>query len=159
MKMRYQNLPWIPCLLTSLGGSRTRMASRTPARTGTCRGAGAGERPLVLRAEPDLAGHPLREREGHNFLVVRFQQVLVYHVRGNRVPHHPDPYRPRVAFLECNEVWPGDGFSVFSCTKKPIFFANFFASRMAPRGRGPRVILPVYICWRLKGLWSGGLKK
>jgi hypothetical protein len=60
--------------------------------------------PLVPGAEPDLAGHPGREREGTDFTEIVRQQIFVKHIRVDVVPHDPDLHKHRVAGLEGDEV-------------------------------------------------------
>jgi hypothetical protein len=62
------------------------------------------ESPLVLGAEPDLAGHPCRKREDSDIAEIVLQQVFVQGARVDMVPQHPDFHKHRVSRLEDMEI-------------------------------------------------------
>ena len=64
------------------------------------------ERPLVLRAKPDLAGHPCRERQAPYLSEFVCEQVFVEDVRADGVPQYPDPEKNCGARLEDEEIVP-----------------------------------------------------
>jgi len=64
------------------------------------------ERPLVLRAEPDLPGHPCRERQAADLSEFVREQVFVEDVRADAVPQAPDPEEKCGARLEDEEIVP-----------------------------------------------------
>ena len=64
----------------------------------------AAEDPLVLRAEPDLAGHPGGKRQGPDLAELVCQQVFVKRVRVDVVAYHPDFHEKRVRFPEGDEI-------------------------------------------------------
>ena len=112
------------------------------------------EDPLVLRAKPDLAGHPLRERQGPDLAEIICQQVLVKRFRVDVVAQYPDPDEHHISLLEGGKVVRK--LRVVRVLLPPVahLLREFFCIADCCQGSGAAGHVLSGVCGALlKGLW------